>query len=138
MSFSSRDSRRLPVLTDAALLILRLTTGLLLAFGHGLGKIPPGSGFIDGVAEMGFPLPTFFAWCSGIAEVGGGFLLAAGLLTRPAALFVMLNMFVVVFISQGGDLLGSGELPFFYLVASLLFLVAGSGRFSLDALLRDS
>lgn len=129
-----RVLKRTPVLTDAALLPLRLATGLLLAFGHGFMKAPPSGGFVEMVGGMGFPFPTFFAWCSAAAEVGGGFLLAAGLATRYASFFVLLNMIVVVFVSEGGAILGGAELPFFYLVSSFLFLLIGGGRFSLDAL----
>jgi len=42
--------------------------------------------FINDVAKMGFPLPTFFAWCAVLAEFFGGILLMLGLMTRPAAL----------------------------------------------------
>ncbi len=67
---------------------LRVFTGLALAFGHGLGKLPPSERFIDRVADMGFPFAAFFAWAAGLSEFAGGLLLAAGLLTRPTSLFL--------------------------------------------------
>lgn len=122
---------------DLALLVLRVFAGLALAFLHGLGKIPPSDGFISGVAGMGLPWPTFFAWASGAAEFGGGLLLAAGLFTRPAAVLIILNMSTAVFLAHAGDPLGGRELAIFFGVVALVYLVRGAGRFSLDALLRN-
>lgn len=133
------DSRleRTPIRTDAALFPLRLATGILLALGHGFMKLPPSGGFVDMVGGMGFPLPFFFAWASALTEVVGAFLLAAGLWTRYASLFICLNMLVVVFVNEGGALLGGAELPFFYLVSAFVFLLVGGGRFSLDGIFRS-
>lgn len=122
-------------LPDLGLLVLRVFAGLGLALAHGLGKIPPSERFISGVIEMGFPLPGVFAWAAGLSEFVGGILLAIGLLTRPAAFFVLVTMFVAAFIRQAGDPFGERELALLYGAVAVLFLFAGSGRFGLDALL---
>ena len=88
---------------DIGLLMLRLFTGLALALAHGINKLPPTDRFVVGVVDMGFPIPAFFAWASGLTEFGGGLLLAAGLFTRPAAFFIAVNMAVATFIRQAGD-----------------------------------
>lgn len=121
---------------DIGLLILRVSFGLALALTHGLGKLPPSARFIAGVEEMGFPLPALFAWAAGFAEFGGGILLALGLLTRPAALLIAVNMFVAVFIRQAGDPFGERELAAAYMIVAVCLLFTGSGRFGLDDLLR--
>ena len=121
--------------TDVGLLVLRVFTGLALAFAHGINKLPPTERFVAGVVEMGFPAPLLFAWASGIAEFGGGLLLAAGLLTRPAALLIAINMFVAAFVRQAGDPFKEVELAYLFLAVAVLYLVAGPGRLSLDALL---
>lgn len=126
---------RLP-LTDLGLLVLRVFTGLGLAFAHGINKMPPSERFIGGVIEMGFPLPIAFAWAAGLSEFIGGFLLAIGLLTRPAAFFILTTMFVAAFIRQAGDPFGERELALLYGAVAVLFLFAGSGRFGLDTWLR--
>jgi len=121
---------------DLGLLLFRVFLGLALAFGHGLNKLPPSERFIGGVIEMGFPAPAFFAWASAVAELGGGLLLALGLMTRPAALLVTINMTVAAFIRQAGDPFGERELALLYLAGVAMLLLAGAGRYSLDALIR--
>ena len=123
-------------LADAGLLILRVFTGLALALAHGRGKVPPSDRFVGMVEGFGFPAPEFFAWASGFAELGCGLLLAAGLLTRPAALLVALNMLVVVFFGHAGQSFGEREKPLLFLVIAVTFLLIGAGRYSVDALLR--
>lgn len=85
---------------------------------------------------MGFPLPALFAWAAALSELGGGLLLAIGLLTRPAALTVLITMLVAAFVRNAGAPFGDRELALLYGIAALLFLLAGAGRYSLDAQLR--
>ncbi len=120
---------------DAGLLVLRLMAGLALAFAHGIGKIPPTEQFVGGVEAMGFPLPWLFAWAAGLAEFVGGLCLAVGLLTRPASLFISFTMAVAFFVQQADDPFATKEKALLYGVVALLFLLTGSGRFSLDAFL---
>jgi len=122
--------------TEIALTTLRVFTGLTLALAHGIGKFPPSSGFIEGVSKMGFPAPEIFAWLAGCSEFGGGLLLAAGLMTRPAALFILPTMFTAAFIRNAGESFGHKEKAIFFGVVVLMYLIVGAGRFSVDALLR--
>ena len=80
------------------LLVIRLFAGFSLAFAHGIGKIPPSDGFINGISDMGFSSPGFFAWMAGIAEFFGGIFLAIGLATRPFALAIGIIGSLVIFI----------------------------------------
>lgn len=123
-------------LTDVGLLILRAVTGLALALAHGLGKMPPSDRFVGMVEGLGFPAPGLFAWGSGFAEFVCGLLLAVGLLTRPAALFIVLNMTVVILLAHAGDAFGDREKGLLFGVIALTFLIIGGGRYSLDAVLR--
>lgn len=123
-------------LADGGLLILRVFTGLALALAHGLGKVPPSEGFVGMVGNLGFPAPELFAWSSGFAEFVCGLLLAVGLLTRPAALFIVINMTVAVLLAHAGDSFGDREKPLLFGMVALTFLIIGGGRYSLDALLR--
>jgi putative oxidoreductase len=117
---------------DAGLAMLRIFAGLALALAHGLGKVPPQEGFIGWIASWGFPAPGVFAWLAGIAEFGGGILLAAGLLTRPAALLIVLHFVVVQVWGHAGDPFLERELALLFQFIALQFLVVGAGRYSAD------
>ncbi len=117
------------------MLILRVLFGLAMAFGHGLSKMPPSEKLIQGVMTMGFPAPVFFAWSAALAEFAGGILIALGLLTRPAAASLAITMFVAFFIAHGGDPFAKKELALLYLGASIVIMMMGAGKFSLDHVL---
>ena len=123
-------------LADIAFLLLRVLAGLALAYFHGLGKVPPSPGFVEGVAAMGLPLPVVFAWAAGLAELVGGVLLAVGLLTRPASFFILVTMGVAFFLRHADDPFLDKEKAYLYGAIALFFLLAGAGRFSLDRLMR--
>lgn len=121
---------------DLGLLVLRVVAGLSLALLHGMGKMPPSDGLITRVGEMGLPLPAMFGWLAGTAEFGAALLIVLGLLTRPAAFLVTGNMVVVVLLAHAGDSIGDREKPLLFLAIAIFLMLAGAGRFSIDALLR--
>ena len=120
---------------DAGLAVVRIVAFLLLAFLHGLGKVPPQEGFVGMVGGLGFPAPMLFAWLAAIAEVGGALLLVIGLLSRPAALLLVVHFMFVILVAHGGDTLGDRELPILFGTAALMFLLTGPGRYSVDAMI---
>jgi putative oxidoreductase len=62
--------------------------------------------------------------------------MAIGLLTRPAALFGAVTMAVAFFVHHSGDPFGDRELAMLYGTVMLAFALLGSGKASLDHLLR--
>lgn len=121
---------------NVGLAILRIVSGLSMALAHGIGKIPPSERFITGVSNMGFPMPSLFAWAAGSAELFGGVFLAAGFMTRVSAFFVGCTMFVAGFITHAADPFGRKEKAFLFLAISLMYLLVGAGRYSIDGLIK--
>jgi putative oxidoreductase len=118
-------------LTSLGLLALRLTLGLAMLLNHGLEKLthfnahaatfanPFGIGSAPSLA-----LVTF-------AETAGAALLVLGLLTRFAALTLVIDLGVAVFMIHKSAS-GAGELAFVYLAGYVTLLLAGGGKFSVD------
>ncbi len=120
-------------LFDLGVLPVRVCAGLALVLAHGLAKVPPSTQFVEHVAGFGFPVPGLFAWAAAFAEVGGGLLLALGLLTRPAALLILCNMVVAFVFAHAQDPFAAKEKAFLFGNIAFLFLCVGAGRFSVDA-----
>ncbi len=118
------------------LVVLRVFTGLSLAFGHGINKLPPSERFLEGVANMGFPAPSLFGWAAGFSEFFGGVLFAIGLFTRPSALFMFITMTVAALLRHAPDPFSDKEKALLFGVVALAFLLIGSGKIGLDAMLR--
>jgi putative oxidoreductase len=120
------------------LLLLRVFVGLAF-FGHGTQKLfgwfggygPQGTGGF--FASQGYRQGVQMAVLAGLAEAGGGTLLALGLLTPLACAgiaIVMLNAIFAVTLKRA-FMLGS-ELELTYLVTAISLAAIGPGRFSLD------
>jgi putative oxidoreductase len=121
---------------DVGLALLRAFAGIALALQHGINKLPPSQGFVTRIGGFGFPAPELFGWLSGLAEFGGGLLLAAGFMTRPVAAVIVINMTVAVVFGHAGDPFARRELPLLFLFVALMFAFVGAGRYSADAAIR--
>ncbi len=90
-------------------------------------------------AELGIPLPVFFAYLVASVEVAGIVLLVLGLLTRLIAvplMAVMVAAILLVHLPHGFECADNGfEIPLYYLVFMGLFVAFGAGKYSLDHLL---
>ena len=119
---------------DWGLLVLRVFSGLGIAFGHGIGKLPPSDRFVAGTAELGFPVPIVFAWVAALSEFLGGIFMALGIFTRPAAFMVMSTMLVAALRRHANDPFPQKEKALLYATIALALLIAGGGRLALDRL----
>ena len=121
-------------LTSAGLLVLRLWLGLTLLLNHGLGKLKTFDSMASGFADPLHVGHTTSLVLAVFAECVAAALVAAGLITRFAALVLTIQMGVAFFMVHKGALSGShsGELAFIYLAGFLALLLAGPGQISLD------
>jgi putative oxidoreductase len=120
-----------------ALLLLRLVLATVFV-AHGLQKLVTQgvAGTADGFAGMGVPFPGIAAPLVIGLEIGGGVLLAVGLLARPIAVLLAADMAVawaLVHASSGFFAQDGGfEYVLVLAAASLTIALAGAGRFSVD------
>lgn len=124
-------------LANVGLTVLRVFTGLSMSLAHGLGKVPPSERFVEGTANMGFPMPELFAWAAGLSEFGGGLFLALGVFTRPSAFLICCTMFVAGFIRHAADPFGGKEKALLFLFICFLFVLVGAGKYGVDKVLRS-
>ncbi|MDP1822820.1 MAG: DoxX family protein [Archangium sp.] len=119
---------------SAGLLLLRGFAGLAMA-SHGWGKIQDPFHWMD---KADSPPPAVFQFLAAVAEFFGGLGLAVGLLSVIAAFGITCTMVVAIqhHVAKG-DPFGKWELAALYLCISVLVLLGGPGRFSLDALVRS-
>ena len=123
------------------LLVMRLGVGLLMVV-HGAQKLfgmfggyglKGTAGFFE---SLGFKPGVLFVVLAGLAEVLGGLLLAAGLLTPLAGLLIAGTMAVAILTAHKGEkLIGGYELPLVYLVVGLGLALAGPGPWTLMSIL---
>lgn len=123
---------------DIAKLILRLSVGIMILF-HGVDKIING---ISGVKHLTTDagLPEFLAYGVYVGEIVVPILIILGLYARIASLVLAFNMLFAIFLAYGGSLFVLGkhgapliELPFLYLVMSILIFLLGSGKYAVNS-----
>ena len=126
-----------PRWTETMLSVLRIVSALIF-MQHGTQKLfgfPPSSTPVPS-APLSLVSQTGIA---GVLEVFGGFLLLVGLFTRPVAFILSGEMAVAYFKSHAPrgffPIVNRGELAALFCFLFLYFVLAGGGRWSLDALL---
>jgi putative oxidoreductase len=126
-------ARTTPLSADLGLLVVRLWFGVVLALHHGYGKLMNLGAFTANVATKHIPLPWLLGPLAGLGEFFGGLMLAFGIFGRVGAAWVLGVMMVAAFQVHGADPFGKKELALAYGAVALALLVAGPGRFSVDA-----
>lgn len=133
--------------TSLGLLILRIVIGITF-MAHGSQKLFGwfGGGGLSGTAAMmeglGIEPASLMAVLSGCGEFFGGLFLFIGLLTRPFALVLMINMTVAILtvhITHGFfSTAGGYEYALVLLTVALMYLINGPGRYAFDTLIYNA
>lgn len=133
----------LPVKAPPAVLLIRLASGgVFLSEGIQKFLYPTALG-VGRFTKIGIPHPAFVAPFVGVVEVVCGFLLIVGLLTRLAALPLVIDIVVAMLTTKFPFWINHGfwaaahesRTDFAMFCGSLFLLAVGPGPTSLDALL---
>ena len=130
------------LLQSPFLLAVRLYWGWQL-IQSGWGKLHNLPKVTEFFASLGLPVPGLMAVFISCVEFFGGIFLAVGLLSRLTALVLTVNMIMAYVMADREALLSflsdpdkfAAAAPFVFLVASLIVLIFGPGKISLDTLL---
>ena len=137
------SAKFVPSNSDAGLLLLRIGTGLILFLRHGWEKVSQLT-----LSNPHFPDPLHIGhnttWVLAMLSDGiCSLLIILGVGTRWLSLYCFFNIFIAWSLIHHFTFLGKtpgadhGELIAQYLVAFAVLMVAGPGRYSVDAKLAD-
>lgn len=141
MRLDNRAHRLLATTAPRAVILIRLLTGLVF-LSEGIQKfLFPDQLGVGRFVKIGIIYPTVMAPFVGAVEIVGGTLILLGLLTRLAAIPLLISMFVAITATKLNVLAESGFWKFahesrtdYSMIMSLIFLlIVGGGQLSLDS-----
>lgn len=126
-----------PVYLSQVLGFLRMVVGLLMVY-HGKEVFDAElmKSYFDWDAFKG-PSAALLVYAGKSSEFISGVLLTLGLFTRAGAVICMGTLAYVTFFVGHGKFWYEDQHPFMFVLFGLLFLFAGPGKWSLDAVLFD-
>jgi uncharacterized membrane protein YphA (DoxX/SURF4 family) len=137
------DSVRSTSAHPATILIRLVVGGVFLSEGIQKFLFPAALG-VGRFVKIGIPAPEVMAPFVGVVEIVGGLMLLAGLLTRLAAIPLIVDMLVAIATtklpileSQGfWSMAHEARVDYAMLLGSAFLLIVGAGPWSLDRTLR--
>ncbi len=130
---TSNDRR--PFTSDLGLLVLRVaTSGMMMT--HGLGKLERWDSLVAVFADPIGLGPAISLGLAVFAELFCSIAIAAGALTRLAAIPPLVTMLVAAFIVHADDPWARKELALLYATVFASIVLLGAGRHSVDGALR--
>ncbi|NNC95655.1 MAG: DoxX family protein [Chitinophagales bacterium] len=121
--------------TDLSSLVLRLTFGFSMLYGHGISKLQR---LIDGNMSFADPFgigQEVSLFLVVFAEFLCAVLVTVGILTRFTVIPLIITMFTAIFVIHISDPFKDMEMAILYLGGYLAILFIGGGKYSLDRLL---
>jgi len=133
-----------PDRSPAPLLLVRGVAGFVFLLEGILKFVTPDKLGVGRFVKIGIPSPEVLAPFVGVVEIACGLLIVFGLLTRLAALALIIDMLVAIVTTKVPILLHSGfwdmaheaRLDFAMLASSCVLLTVGAWDLSIDAWLR--
>ena len=133
-----------PDRSPAPLLLVRGVVGLVFLLEGLLKFVTPDKLGVGRFLKIGIPSPELLAPFVGVVEIACGLLIVFGLLTRLAALPLIIDMLVAIATTKVPILRHSGfwdmaheaRLDFAMLASSCVLLMVGAGEHSIDAWLQ--
>jgi uncharacterized membrane protein YphA (DoxX/SURF4 family) len=121
-------------LLNPAILLIRAWLGTVMLKHSGTyllqGKVPELASFLE---SLDWPIPLVLAYFSQISEFLAALLILLGI--RLGAWMMAFTMGVAVFFAHSGKIYSEAELPFNYLILSIVLCLLGTGKPSLDLFL---
>tara|TARA_X000000950_G_scaffold50443_1_gene59343 strand:- start:3793 stop:4206 length:414 start_codon:yes stop_codon:yes gene_type:complete len=128
---------------DFTSLIARISTGTLMFYLHGLGKITSGYDRwerlgktvtdIIGIDSMAIPLGLMASISESILAI----FILIGFYTRTSTFFLGFTMMVAFNKHLFSEGLKSGEMALLYLILCIIIFLLGPGRYSIDRLIKS-
>ena len=119
---------------DLALLFIRIWFCISLFVKHGIEKVFHHQDMLDKFPDPIHVGPAIGLTFALISDFVCPLLIIMGFGTRLAALFMVINLFVVfTFMHQFSFMDGHAELVYVYLGLSIFIAIAGPGRYSIDS-----
>ncbi|HEU0143518.1 MAG TPA: DoxX family protein [Nitrososphaera sp.] len=122
---------------EYGVIFLRLIVGFHLIYGtqdnvFSYARMEEFAGFLS---ARGVPFPLFSAFLSAYAQFICGTLFIAGLVTRYAAVVMVINFIAALIIAHIGDTYPHMFPALVMLAAACFFLLHGAGKLSVDSML---
>lgn len=119
-----------PKMDSWGLLALRVVVGIIFIY-SGYSKLFGNPTMAIGMfGQLGFPLPAFWAYFVGLAELVGGLMVLLGVYARMAAIWLSITMVVATFVLSKGPFMNL-FLPLTLLGSCLALMGVGAGDFRL-------
>ena len=131
--------------SSSSVILIRIVVGAVF-LSEGIQKfLFPGALGVGRFIKIGIPTPEFFAPFVGVVEILFGLLILIGLLTRIAAIPLIINISVAIISTKIPILLNEGfwkmaheaRTDFSMLLGSIFLLIVGAGKISIDAFISD-
>ena len=132
--------KKQPIINFPGNIMIRLMVGLVF-LSEGIQKFLMHGATADRFTKAGIPQPQFFVPFVGATEITCGFLIIIGLLTRLAAVPLLMVILTAIYATKLPILTGKGfwaaahegRADFCMLMGLILLLIYGAGKYSVDS-----